>query len=101
MLILAHRCFWFTTTFQISASAHLAAVIAWAAKERGDKIGGLIASAQTHRERNPKSRQQGVANFSISLTFTQCRAGTTRSSRQLIALESACVRLRRLAMPVV
>lgn len=81
-------------------AAHLAAVIAWAAKERGDKIGGLIASAQQHRELKPKSRQQGVLQlFHQLVTVHNAALMTANTPADTTQFESACSRLRRLAMP--
>lgn len=86
--------------FKSVQAAHLAAVIAWAAKERGDKIGGLIASAQTHRELKPKSRQQGVLQlFHQLIDVHNAELAQRDQADNSLRFESACARLRRLAMP--
>ena len=41
-------------------ASHLAALIAWSAAQQGDKVGGLIFSADKHQELIPKGRQAGV-----------------------------------------
>lgn len=89
--------------FKSVQAAHLAAVIAWVAKERGDKIGGLIASSRQHRELKPKSRQQGVLQlFHQLISVHNAELSTTAEASEQsdnLQFESACARLRRLAMP--
>lgn len=92
--------------FKSVQAAHLTALIAWNAKKRGDKIGGLVFSQHKHRELKPKSRQHGVLQLLHSLTtlhqdglssVNQSSEQTTRAPH--LPLEEACARLRRLARP--
>ncbi|WP_434339472.1 DUF58 domain-containing protein [Motilimonas cestriensis] len=41
-------------------AAHLAAQLAWQAKQRGDRIGGVIFNQDQHQELRPKGRASGV-----------------------------------------
>ncbi|MFT5164126.1 MAG: hypothetical protein ACI9FJ_002727 [Alteromonadaceae bacterium] len=99
--------------FKSVQAAHLAALIAWTAKKRGDKVGGLVFNQNSHRELKPKSRQHGVLQLLHALTslhetgiehLTQtepqsAQATATSSNKQRVLLEDACARLRRLAHP--
>lgn len=96
--------------FKSVQAAHLAALIAWTAKQRGDKVGGLVFNQNQHRELKPKSRQHGVLQLLHALTTLhqtgidhlgqtteQAKADAASSGRP--QLEEACARLRRLAHP--
>jgi uncharacterized protein (DUF58 family) len=91
--------------FKSVQAAHLASLIAWNAKKRGDKIGGLVFSQHKHRELKPKSRQHGVLQLLHSLTTMHQNGieGLKQPQENPIApqvpLEQACARLRRLAHP--
>ncbi|WJG10629.1 DUF58 domain-containing protein [Aliiglaciecola sp. LCG003] len=77
-------------------AAHLAALTAWAARQRGDRIGGLIYNQHRHLEFKPMTRQKAVLSLLHGLIDihqpTQTDAGEFRFS-------DACARLRRLAHP--
>lgn len=89
--------------FKSVQASHLAALIAWNAKQRGDKIGGLIFSSQLHRELKPKSRQHGVLQLLHQLTLIHqdgIKAMTQPINSEIASpLEQACSRLRRVARP--
>lgn len=93
--------------FKSVQAAHLAALIAWNAKKRGDKVGGLVFNQNKHRELKPKSRQHGVLQVLHGLTsihedgiqnISQQHA-PEETARHSEPLEEACARLRRLAHP--
>lgn len=97
--------------FKSVQAAHLSALIAWNAKKRGDKVGGLVFNQHSHRELKPKSRQHGVLQVLHGLTqlhqqgmsaLNQAPANpaSEQATRSPSApLEDACARLRRLAHP--
>ena len=47
-------------TFKSVLAARAAALIAWAALERGDRVGGLVFSEQGHREIRPRRNKHAV-----------------------------------------
>ncbi|CAM3878039.1 DUF58 domain-containing protein [Rheinheimera salexigens] len=63
-----HMHFGSTLLFKSVQAAHLAALIAWHVKKRGDKLGGIVFSQQQHRELKPQSRSQGVLRYFHALT---------------------------------
>lgn len=89
--------------FKSVQAAHLAALIAWSAKKRGDKIGGLLINQNQHLELKPKSRSQAVLQFIHGMLelHQQGLETATQSSYEdnSVLFEDACKRLRRIAKP--
>lgn len=89
--------------FKSVQAAHLASLIAWNAKSRGDKVGGLVFNQNKHRELKPKSRQHGVLQMIHALTSLHQDGldGLNQETAENTTepLEQACARLRRLARP--
>lgn len=93
--------------FKSVQAAHLASLIAWNCKDRGDRVGGLVFNQQRHFELKPRSRQQGVLQYlhaleslsanNLSRSETNSAVSNTESGEQ--AFTDACARLRRLARP--
>jgi uncharacterized protein (DUF58 family) len=81
--------------FKSVQAAHLAALIAWHVKQRGDKLGGLVFSQQQHFELKPQSRSHGVLRYFHALTEVQ---HTIQGNRGL-SLNDALSQLRRLVRP--
>jgi uncharacterized protein (DUF58 family) len=54
--------------FKSVQAAHLAALVAWHAKNRGDRLGGIVFNQQDHLELKPRSRKEGVLHYLHSLT---------------------------------
>lgn len=54
--------------FKSVQAAHLAALVAWHAKNRGDRLGGIIFNQLEHVELKPRSRKEGVLHYLHSLT---------------------------------
>lgn len=76
--------------------AHLTALIAWAAKQRGDRIGGLLYNQDQHLEFKPLTRQKAVLSLLHGLIeLHQHRP----EAKQQLTFADACARLRRLARP--
>jgi len=54
--------------FKSVQAAHLAALVAWHAKNRGDRLGGIVFNQHDHLELKPRSRKEGVLHYLHSLT---------------------------------
>jgi len=90
--------------FKSVQACHLSALIAWKAKQNGDKIGGLILSEQGMFEAKPRSRQQAVLHLLNGLEKTHnslpVEHNKDKSQAELdLAFIDACAHLRRVAHP--
>lgn len=81
--------------FKSVQAAHLAALIAWHVKQRGDKLGGLVFSQQQHLELKPQSRSHGVLRYFHALTSVHQASDSQRG----LSLTEALSQLRRLVRP--
>jgi uncharacterized protein (DUF58 family) len=54
--------------FKSVQAAHLASLVAWHAKNRGDRLGGIVFNQNEHLELKPRSRKQGVLHYLHALT---------------------------------
>lgn len=81
--------------FKSVQAAHLAAVIAWHVKHRGDKLGGLVFSQHQHIELKPQSRSHGVLRYFHALT----QVHEAQSGDKGLNLNEALSQLRRLVRP--
>jgi len=54
--------------FKSVQAAHLASLVAWHAKNRGDRLGGLVFRDEQHIELKPRSRKAGVLHYLHALT---------------------------------
>ena len=50
-------------TFKSVLAARIAALLAWAALERGDRVGGIVFSESGHREVRPRRNKHAVLRF--------------------------------------
>jgi len=95
--------------FKSVQAAHIAALVAWHAKDRGDRVGGIVFNQEKHSELKPRSRQQGVLHYLHTLTNIHNNTSTfiEKSEEQELSdatlLQSAfdenCGRLRQLSKP--
>ena len=91
--------------FKSVQAGHLAALLAWAARKRGDRIGGLIFNQFQHIECKPFTRQKAVLSLLNSLIKVQSQSLQHALNQQVVdtpksvTLADACARLRRLAHP--
>ncbi|TWX67780.1 DUF58 domain-containing protein [Colwellia demingiae] len=100
--------------FKSVQGAHLAALIAWHAKIRGDRLGGLVFCDEQHIELKPRSRKAGVLHYLHALTTLnnqkkhtlvesndseQDRKQETTTQHKNHYFEQHCARLRHLAKP--
>lgn len=76
--------------------AHLAALIAWAARKRGDRIGGLVYNQHQHLEFKPLTRHKAVLSLLNGLIQLQ---NPNPNLANQVQFSEACARLRRLAHP--
>lgn len=81
--------------FKSVQAGHLAALIAWHVKQRGDKLGGLVFSQQQHLELKPQSRSHGVLRYFHALTEVH----QVQSANRGLTLNQAISQLRRLVRP--
>jgi uncharacterized protein (DUF58 family) len=51
------------TCFKSVMAAHVAALLAWAALQQGDRVGGLVFNSMEHREIRPKRNVKNVLRF--------------------------------------
>lgn len=90
--------------FKSVQACHLSALIAWKAKQNGDKIGGLILSEQDIFEAKPRARQQAVLHWLNGLQkqhnslVVNSQSQLSRSNLEQKFIE-ACAHLRRVAHP--
>jgi uncharacterized protein (DUF58 family) len=102
--------------FKSVQAAHLAALVSWHAKVRGDRIGGLVFCDEQHIELKPRSRKAGVLHYLHALTTlnNQRKQKIFKEKASLIDdeqtldqvatsehvnFEQHCARLRHLAKP--
>jgi len=102
--------------FKSVQGAHLAALVAWHAKSRGDRIGGLVFCDEQHIELKPRSRKAGVLHYLHALTTlnNQRQQEIVKNNASVLDEEQAldqnassghahfeqhCARLRHLAKP--
>lgn len=78
-------------------AAHLAALIGWHARERGDKFGGVIFNDQLVRELKPASRSVSVLRFAQQLI--ELGQASTPPTDNPLTLATAVGQLRRLVRP--
>ncbi|MDG1752172.1 MAG: DUF58 domain-containing protein [Thalassotalea sp.] len=104
--------------FKSVQAAHLAALVAWHAKIRGDRVGGIVFNEFQHSELKPRSRQQGVLHYIH--TLMTCHENTLKQSQiqnktqnsaqnselaieaeknNQLAFEENCLRIRQVSRP--
>lgn len=82
--------------FKSVQAAHLAAIIAWHSKSRGDRVGGIVFNDEQHIELKPRARQQGVLHYLNTLCDIQHSPSVLSSVDNF---QDNCRRLRQLAKP--
>ncbi len=90
--------------FKSVQAAHVASLVAWHAKGRGDRIGGIVFNQQKHSELKPRSRQQGVLHYLHALVKTHAstliHTDSISSKEQAEqAFEQNCARIRQVSKP--
>lgn len=99
--------------FKSVQASHLASLVAWHAKSRGDRLGGIVFNEKAHIELKPRSRKEGVLHYLHALKKLHAlknphsleKAHNTESANNQLdvsidkSLEENCARLRQLAKP--
>lgn len=83
--------------FKSVIAARAAALIAWGANRQGDRLGGLVFSADMHHELRPKRGKSAVLNLLRQLS--QASQWQSRYNEQEPDADKALARLRRVAKP--
>mgnify|MGYP000234313552 CR=1 FL=1 len=95
--------------FKSVQAAHLASLVAWHAKNRGDRLGGIVFNQHEHLELKPRSRKEGVLHYLHALTamhqsqFKSQYNKVNRTDESNAVNESYfkdnCARIRQVAKP--
>jgi len=99
--------------FKSIQAAHVAALVAWHAKNRGDRLGGIVFNQDEHVELKPRSRKEGVLHYLHALTSLHSSQRTSTSQRlspnesnnnanhqsNLNYFDENCARIRQIAKP--
>jgi uncharacterized protein (DUF58 family) len=95
--------------FKSVQACHIASLVAWHAKERGDRIGGIVFNQNKHSELKPRSRQKGVLHYLHTLTdthkntsaFIEHNSSEEHNEHDAIqnAFDENCGRMRQLSKP--
>lgn len=92
--------------FKSVQAGHLASLVAWHAKNRGDRLGGIVFNQSEHLELKPRSRKEGVLHYLHALTSLH-QSQQSLQNKPVIAQNSDtqnyfddnCARIRQLAKP--
>jgi len=68
--------------FKSVQAAHLAALVAWHAKKRGDRLGGIVFNQHQHLELKPRSRKEGVLHYLHALSTLHNKQHQTQYKSQ-------------------
>ncbi|WP_440875527.1 DUF58 domain-containing protein [Thalassotalea sp. PLHSN55] len=96
--------------FKSIQAAHIASLVAWHAKSKGDRVGGIVFNQLSHQELKPKSRQKGVLHYlhalvqlhqeSIEQQFgSKAQQDKLNFEHSSTSFEQNCFRIRQLARP--
>ncbi len=83
--------------FKSVLAAHSAALLAWAAKAQGDRIGGIILSPQQHQDIRPAGGRRGLLRLLNALA--QATQATPSADQPRPHIARALQQLRRVAHP--
>jgi len=89
--------------FKSIQAAHLASLVAWHAKNRGDRLGGIVFNQFEHIELKPRSRKEGVLHYLHALTTSHQQQHQNDSQHRQPHdnnyFSSNCARIRQIAKP--
>jgi len=92
--------------FKSVQAAHLASLVGWHAKNRGDRLGGIVFNQNEHVELKPRSRKEGVLHYLHALTSlhssqhtAQNKDDTEQVTNNSNYFNDNCARTRQLAKP--
>ena len=100
--------------FKSVQAAHIASLVAWHAKNRGDRLGGIVFNQHEHVELKPRSRKEGVLHYLHALTSLHSsqhastksllteddkKSETNHQSNSSDYFSNNCARVRQIAKP--
>lgn len=85
--------------FKSYAAAEAAALLAWAAAAKGDRVGGLVFADTQHREVRPVRGQRGALNLLRAICDHDMSNRQTAHDDSIPAWYSAITRAQRIAKP--
>jgi uncharacterized protein (DUF58 family) len=86
--------------FKSVQAAETAALIAWAGRRQGDRLGGLLFSEAGHQELRPLGGDEGVLRLLGGLSdYSASPAQASDPELRRAAIQHALMRLRRVARP--
>ena len=92
--------------FKSVQAAHVASLVAWHAKNRGDRLGGIVFNQREHLELKPRSRKEGVLHYLHALTSLHLSQRNTEQQPLVDAnstnakfFDENCARIRQIAKP--
>lgn len=88
--------------FKSVQACHLASLVAWKAKQNGDKVGGLVLTEQQLFEAKPRARQKALLHWLNNLVEGHdllTSSAPTSPEQSALKFEQACSHLRRVAHP--
>jgi uncharacterized protein (DUF58 family) len=85
--------------FKSVVAAHAAALLGWAAVDRGDRVGGLVFDETRHLERRPTARAGGLLPLLDRLAHPPAQESTAAVKRGHASLREAAEYLVRLIRP--
>lgn len=99
--------------FKSVQAGHLASLVAWHAKNRGDRLGGIVFNQNEHLELKPRSRKEGVLHYLHALStlhqsqhVQQYQAPHTEHPENSQTVDESnhyfsknCARIRQIAKP--
>lgn len=104
--------------FKSIQASHVAALVAWHAKSRGDRVGGIVFNEDSHNELKPRSRKEGVLHYlhalikihdnslntnllqaSYSDENSETNSSSQVSAKQSVSFADNCARIRHIAKP--
>ncbi|XQW85949.1 DUF58 domain-containing protein [Thalassotalea piscium] len=90
--------------FKSVQAAHIAALVAWHAKNKGDRVGGIVFNQASHTELKPRSRQQGVLHYlntliAIHNNSTELLQKLPDANQTSSFFEENCLRARQISRP--
>ncbi|MDP7593003.1 MAG: DUF58 domain-containing protein [Litorilituus sp.] len=92
--------------FKSVQAAHLSSLVAWHAKNRGDRLGGIVFNQREHVELKPRSRKEGVLHYlhammklHTSQHQTQYTQTTQQTGENFGYFSDNCARIRQIAKP--
>ena len=96
--------------FKSVQAAHIASLVAWHAKNRGDRLGGIVFNQSEHLELKPRSRKEGVLHYLHALTTlhanqhvqqyqSSSQSNNPQSNDSNNYFSENCARIRQIAKP--